>query len=101
MLEVADVGVFRRVRSGHFYHQCVRLAGPDRYRPAFQASSGGSRPASADARVPYDPANSSETVTGSADPPKTASKGSADPSKTTSKGSAVSSKTGPKVQQVS
>ena len=75
--------------------------GPGSVSAGIQASSGRSGPASADARVPYDPANSSETVTGSADPPKTASNGSADPSKTTSKGSAVSSKTGPKVQRVS
>ena len=39
-----------------------------------QASSGRSRPASAHARVPCDPAKSSETVKGSADPSKTASK---------------------------
>ena len=57
------------------------------------ASSGRSRPASADTRVPYDLAKSSETVKGSADPSKTASKGSAVPSKTGPKGSAGPLKT--------
>ena len=72
--------------------------GPGSVSAGTQDSSGRSRPASAVARVPYDPANSSETVTSLADPSETASKGSADPSKTTSKGSAVPSKTGPKAR---
>ena len=58
-----------------------------------QASSGRSRPVSADDRVPCDPAKSSETVKGLADTSKTASKGSAVPSKTGPKGSARPLKT--------
>ena len=47
--------------------------GPGSVSAGTQASSGRSRPASADARVPCDPAKSSETVKGSADPCKMAS----------------------------
>ena len=62
-----------------------------------QAFSWKSRTVSADARVPCESAKcSSETDSGSADPPKTASRGSAIPHKTTSKGSAAPSKSAPK-----
>ena len=70
--------------------------GPGSVSAGTQASSRRSRPASADARVPCDPAKCSETVKGSADPSKTASKGSAVPSKTGPKGSAGPLKTASK-----
>ena len=60
--------------------------GPGSVSAGTQASSGRSRPASADDQVPCDPAKSSETVKGSADPSKRASKGSTVPSKTGPKG---------------
>ena len=70
--------------------------GPGSVSAGTQASSGRSRPASADARVPCDPAKSSETVKGSADPSKKASKGSAVPCKTGPKASAGPLKTASK-----
>ena len=70
--------------------------GPGSVSAGTLASSGRLKPASADTRVPCDPTKSSETVTGAADPSKTATKGSADPFKTASKGSVVPSKIGPK-----
>ena len=71
--------------------------GPVSVSTGTQASSGVSRTVSADARVPCESAKcSSETDTGSADPPKTASRGSANPHKMASKGSAAPSKRAPK-----
>ena len=67
--------------------------GPGSISTGTQASSGKSRTASADARVPCESAKcSSETDRGSADPPKTASRGSANPHKMASKASAAPSK---------
>ena len=70
--------------------------GPGSVSAGTLASSGKSRPASADARVPCESAKCSEFDKCSADPSKTASMGSADPPKTASKGSAGPSNTAPK-----
>ena len=86
---------FQNVHLGRLSLTCVLLADPYRYRPALRLPPG--------CRGRYRPTPgceaakcSSETDTGSADPPKTASRGSANPHKMASKGSAAPSKRAPK-----
>ena len=91
--DVDDEFVFFRSNSSIFSTFLWRAGRPGSVSVRTQASSGRSRPASADARVLCDPAKSSETVKSSADPSKTASEGSVVPSKTGPKGSAGPLKT--------
>ena len=93
--DVTDLGLSERPLRTTW--SSVRTSGgPGSVSVGTMASSGKSRPASADARVPCESAKCSESHECSADPSKTASRGSADPPKTACKGSAVPSKTAPK-----